>query len=82
MQTSTLLIRIRAFIARHKASERGFGSAVINDPHLVKGLRNGRKLRPRTVQDILAYMAAVDDGKPPPPRIQIRKLPPRREARA
>jgi hypothetical protein len=46
---STLSDDIAAFIQKHSLTERQFGLAALNDPHLVRQLRGEKNSRPRRI---------------------------------
>lgn len=51
-----LLHRIELFLARHAMRETEFGRLAINDPRLVRDLRNGRTLRAKTLARVLHFL--------------------------
>ena len=62
MTMSTLLNDIETFLDTHKAtiSPTAFGDAAMNDRHLVRQLRNGRRLWPETEAKIKRFMASYN----------------------
>ncbi len=52
----TLLSQIERFMERHDYEDAGFGLAVVNDSHLVRDLRAGRKPFRKTVRKIKDFM--------------------------
>lgn len=52
-----MLIEISKFLRETGMSETTFGRKFNGDPRLVKDLRNGRELRPRTAERLRAFMA-------------------------
>ncbi len=57
-----LLKEMEAFVIAHDFEDTPFGLAVMNDPNLLRDVREGRKLRRRTVRKIRDFMAQY---KPP-----------------
>lgn len=55
---STLLSEIDAFLAEHKLGAATFGDLAMKDRHLVRQMRNGRRLWPETEDKIRQFMAA------------------------
>jgi len=54
-----LLDEIEAFLENHpKISATAFGDMAMNDRHLVRQLREGRRTWPETEQKVRAFMAA------------------------
>lgn len=51
-----LLSDIEAFLSAHKMSATRFGEAAMNDRHLVRTLRTGRRLWPETEEKVRRYM--------------------------
>lgn len=51
-----LLQTIETFLRAHHMSPTRFGRLAINDPHLIRGLRRGRELRPGTVARIEGFL--------------------------
>lgn len=54
---STLLSDIEAFMGAHNMGAATFGDLVMRDRHLVRQLRNGRRLWPETEAKVRAFMA-------------------------
>jgi hypothetical protein len=52
-----LLVEIEAFIATHRMSPSRFGTGAVNDQHLIKDMKNGRRLWPETEQKVRLFMA-------------------------
>jgi hypothetical protein len=52
-----LIARVDQFLDDNKVSKTGFGSRFSNSNNFVDLLRNGRELRPETVDKLLAFMA-------------------------
>lgn len=61
---SSLLQDIEAFLATHSAtlSPTAFGERAMNDRHLVRQLRGGRRLWPETEQKVRHFMATYHPG--------------------
>lgn len=53
-----LLAEIEAFLEAKEMSPTRFGAEATGDRHLVRQLRNGRRLWPETADRIRKYMAA------------------------
>ena len=53
-----LLLLIERHLRRTGVAPTRFSRAVVGDPNLVPQLRNGRELRLRTAQRIVAYLEA------------------------
>jgi len=53
-------IRIERFLRATNMPETRFGRLAINDPRLVRDLRNGRELRRRTAARIERFLAGED----------------------
>ncbi len=51
-----LLLLIERYLRRTGTTPTGFGRAALGDPNLVRQLRDGRELRLRTAQRIVAYL--------------------------
>lgn len=54
---STLLSDIEAFMEREALGAATFGDLAMKDRHLVRQLRNGRRLWPETEDKVRAFMA-------------------------
>ena len=52
--------RIDLFLRRSRMSPTTFGREAINDPRLMHDLNNGRELREKTVERIVAWLDARD----------------------
>ncbi len=52
-----VLRKVEKFLRRSDMPETKFGRLAINDPRLVRDLRNGRELRARTEARIEAFLA-------------------------
>jgi len=52
-----LISDIEAFMAAHQISPTSFGLRALNDRHLVKQLRAGRRLWPETEAKVRRFMA-------------------------
>jgi len=59
----SLLYRIERHLKKSGVSATVFGTAAINDPALVRHLRNGRQPRPKTEARILAFIEAVERAR-------------------
>ena len=55
---SVILSEIDAFLFESGMSASGFGRAVVNDPHLVRRMRLGRRVLPDTAQRVRQFIAA------------------------
>ena len=55
--------KIEKFLRRTDMPATKFGRLAIGDPGLVRGLRNGRELRPPTVARVEAFLAAQGAGR-------------------
>jgi len=53
-----VLPKIHKFLRHSGMPESKFGRLAVNDPRLVRDLRNGRELRARTVARIEAFLAS------------------------
>lgn len=62
----SLLAEIELFCARHGLSETTFGR-LVRDRHIVRQLRDGRRMWPATVERIRERMAALDAERRPAP---------------
>ena len=58
-----VLPKIHKFLRRSGMPESKFGRLAVNDPRLVRDLRNGREPRSRTVARIEAFLAAHGDAR-------------------
>lgn len=58
-QTPITLTQISAVCRRFGIPASRFGRAAIGDPRLVRDLREGRVLRPATIERVRAYIAAL-----------------------
>jgi hypothetical protein len=58
--TRTLLRAIERFCQDNGLSRCGFATEAAKDPRLVGDLRNGRELRPKTIERIKEYMGSAD----------------------
>ena len=54
---AALLADIEAFLEASGISESAFGTAAINDKHLIRQMRDGRELKYDTEQRIRSFMA-------------------------
>lgn len=54
-----LLRVIECHLARTQTPPSRFGREALGDPHLVRDLRNGRQLRPKTMARLCAYLRSV-----------------------
>lgn len=52
-----LLVDIEAFIETHGLAPSRFGVAALNDNHLIRDLRRGRRLWPETERRVRLFMA-------------------------
>jgi len=53
---NALLSDIEAFLDQHRMRPTRFGADAIGDRHLVRTLRGGRELLPRTEQKVRSFM--------------------------
>lgn len=51
-----LLIRISQHLRDRGVTETRFGRQALGDPNLMRQLRSGRQLRPRTVARLISYL--------------------------
>lgn len=51
-----LIYRVDAFLARYKMNATAFGKSALGDPNFVFQLRQGRKVMPRTIERVDAFM--------------------------
>lgn len=51
-----LLTRIEQHLRRHQMTPTRFGREAARDPNLITQLRDGRELRSKTLQKIVAYL--------------------------
>jgi hypothetical protein len=51
-----LLRRIELYLKRSGTAPARFGRDAIGDPSLMRGLRNGRELRGRTAERVIAFL--------------------------
>lgn len=58
-----LLRRIELYLRRHKLTPTRFGREVMGDPHFVKNLRSGRKMREKTVELVAAWLDSRDRAR-------------------
>ena len=58
MTVEALTQRIEAYLKESGLTESDFGRAAINDPNLVRQLREGREPRRRTRERIAAFLDA------------------------
>ena len=58
-----LLLRIDQHLRCTGLSPTRFGREVLGDPNLVQQLRQGRELRPATLNRVLAYLEANGERK-------------------
>lgn len=54
---STIAQDIEAFLVAHEMKATRFGVLALNDRHLVRQLRNGRRLWPETEAKVRRFMA-------------------------
>lgn len=61
---SSLLQDVEAFLATHREtlSATAFGERAMNDRHLVRQLRNGRRLWPETEEKVRHFMVTYHPG--------------------
>lgn len=58
-----VLPKIQRFLRRSGMPATKFGRLAVNDPRLVRDLRNGREPRARTVARIEAFLADQGDAR-------------------
>ena len=58
-----LLKRIEAYLKRSGTTTSAFGRAALGDPSLVRDMRRGRELRPRTQVRLLAFLDALEGAE-------------------
>ena len=59
---AALLSDIEAFLAASGMSESAFGTAAINDKHLIRQMREGRELKYETEQRIRSFIASYREA--------------------
>jgi hypothetical protein len=62
--TLALLHRVEMFCTAHRLSHTTFGRQAIGDAHLVRELRAGRVLHPRTHERVVKFMRAYKPLEP------------------
>ncbi len=62
---TTALEQIEAFLIRHEMAATAFGELARNDRHLVRQLRDGRRLWPETETALLTFMSEYDGNATP-----------------
>jgi hypothetical protein len=59
----SLIWRIERFLRASGIPPTTFGRLAVNDPQLIRDLRNGRELRPVTIRRIEAFIAAAEQAR-------------------
>lgn len=68
-QTSITLAQVAAACDQHGIPPSKFGREAIGDPRLIGDLRNGRVLRPATLERVWQYIAALGVAASPLPSV-------------
>lgn len=63
MSNWELLRQIRHFLGAHGMSESRFGRNAMGDTRFVSALRNGREVRSRTQDKVIAYMVRYEEAQ-------------------